>query len=74
MAEKAIACKRVDYFDAGTLVVWDVDVLQGEWVKVYRSSDPWNPTVYRRGDLAEAEPAVPGWQLAVDALFPNLWH
>jgi Uma2 family endonuclease len=74
MAEKAIACKRVDYFDAGTLVVWDVDVLQGEWVKVYRSSDAWNPAVYRRGDLAEAEPAVPGWQLAVDALFPNLWH
>jgi hypothetical protein len=26
--------------------------------------------MYRRGDLAEAEPAVPGWSIAVDDLFP----
>ena len=63
-----MAAKRHDYFAAGTLVVWDVDVLESEQVRVYRSSDPENPTVYRRGDLAEAEPAVPGWTIPVEDL------
>ena len=26
-------------------------------------------TLYRRGEIAEAEPAVPGWTMAVDDLF-----
>ncbi|MBI4478262.1 MAG: Uma2 family endonuclease [Acidobacteria bacterium] len=68
-AERAMARKRADYFAAGTLVVWDVDVLREACVRVYRVSDPENPTVYRRGALAEAEPAVLGWTLAVDELF-----
>lgn len=67
-AEKDMAEKRVDYFAAGTLVVWDVDLLSEDVVKVYRASDPYNPTVYRRGGIAEAEPAVPGWKMAVDEL------
>lgn len=68
-AESAIAAKRRDYFAAGTLVVWDVDLLGHEVVKVYRSSQPHKPSMYRRGEIAEAEPAVPGWQMAVDELF-----
>jgi len=28
-----------------------------------------NAKVYRRGDVAEAEPAVPGWTMIVDELF-----
>jgi Uma2 family endonuclease len=68
-AEAGIAAKRGDYFAAGTLVVWDVDLLSVDVVKVYRSSDPGHPTVYRRGDVAEAEPAVPGWTMPVDELF-----
>jgi Uma2 family endonuclease len=68
-AERAIEEKRADYFAAGTLVVWDVDLLSAEVVKVYRATDPTTPTVYRRGELAEAEPAVPGWHLAVDELY-----
>ncbi|HEV2764500.1 MAG TPA: Uma2 family endonuclease [Pyrinomonadaceae bacterium] len=68
-AEAEIASKRRDYFAAGTLVVWDVDLLSDEVVKVYRASDPDNPTAYRRGELAEAEPAVPGWRMPVDELF-----
>jgi Uma2 family endonuclease len=68
-AEQAIADKRADYFAAGTLVVWDVDLLNVDVVKVYRASDPGHPRVYRRGDLAEAEPAVPGWTMPVDDLF-----
>ena len=68
-AERAMADKRADYFAAGTLVVWDVDLLSEDVVKVYRASDPDNPTVFRRGKVAEAEPALPGWRMLVDDLF-----
>ncbi len=68
-AESEMARKRADYFAAGTLVVWDVDLLSPVVVKVYRATDPDNPTVYQRGQLAEAEPAVPGWTMPVDDLF-----
>jgi Uma2 family endonuclease len=68
-AERAIAEKCADYFASGTLVVWDVDVLRAQTIRVYRASAPETPTVYRRGDIAEAEPAVPRWRLPVDDLF-----
>lgn len=68
-AEKEMAAKRRDYFDTGTLVVWDVDLLGDDVVRVYRASDPDHPTIYRRDDIAEAEPAVPGWRFPVDELF-----
>jgi len=70
-AERKIAAKRADYFAAGTLVVWDVDVLNNYIVRVYRATEPETPVIYRRGQLAEAEPAVPGWTMAVDDLFPE---
>jgi Uma2 family endonuclease len=69
-AAAEMAAKRADYFAAGTLVVWDVDPL-AETVQVYRASDPEKPVVYRRGEIAEAEPAVPGWRMAVDDIFVN---
>jgi len=68
-AEEAIAHKRTDYFAAGTLVVWDVDLLSSEVVKVYGATDPTNPRICLRGEMAEAEPAVPGWTMPVDDLF-----
>lgn len=68
-AERQMAKKRADYFAAGTLVVWDVDILSDEVVRVYRAGDPESATIYRRGEVAEAEPAVPGWTMAVDDLF-----
>jgi Uma2 family endonuclease len=68
-AERQMAEKRADYFAAGTLVVWDVDLRSNEVVKVYRATDPDHPTIYGRGVLAEAEPAVPGWTMPVDDLF-----
>jgi len=68
-AERQMAAKRDDYFAAGTLVVWDVDLLSDDVVKVYRAREPQTPTVYRRGELAEAEPALPGWTMPVDDLF-----
>jgi Uma2 family endonuclease len=68
-AEVEMAEKRADYFEAGSLVVWDVDLLGDDIVKVYRATDPAQPTIYRRGEIAEAEPAVPGWTMPVDDLF-----
>ena len=68
-AARTIARKIQDYFAAGTKVVWDVDLLGDDVVKVYRAIAPNSPTVYRRGDTAEAEPAVPGWTFSVDKLF-----
>ena len=67
-AERELAEKQLDYFAAGTLVVWDVDLLSDDVIKVYRFTNPENPTIYRRGDIAEAEPAVPGWRMPVDEL------
>ena len=68
-AERRLAAKRADYFAAGTLVVWDVDILRDEVVRVYRASDPQTATIYRRGERAEADPAVPEWSMPVDDLF-----
>ena len=67
--ERRMAKKRRDYFTAGTLVVWDVDLLSESVVKVYRADQPETPTVYRRGERAEAELAVPGWSMPVEDLF-----
>ncbi|MFP5261977.1 MAG: Uma2 family endonuclease [Blastocatellia bacterium] len=68
-AERAMARKRADYFAAGTLVVWDVDVLKEEVVRVYRAGEPEGPRVYRRGEVADADPALPGWSMPVGDLF-----
>jgi Uma2 family endonuclease len=68
-AEQELAAKRADYFTTGTLVVWDVDLLSEDVVKVYRADDPNNPKIYRRGEMAEAEPAVTDWSMPVDDLF-----
>ena len=71
-AEREMAAKRSDYFAAGTLVVWDVDLLSDGVVRVYRNGDADNPSaLHRRGELADAEPAVPGWTMPVDDLFAS---
>ena len=63
-----MADKRADYFAAGTQVVWDVDTV-AECIYVYKALDPTRPVTNHRGELAEAEPAVPGWSVAVDWVF-----
>jgi len=70
-AEKEMAAKRADYFASGTKVVWDVDLLSEEVVRVYRAEAPERPSVYRRHEVAEAEPAVCGWRMPVDDLFED---
>jgi Uma2 family endonuclease len=68
-AERAMREKRADYFACGTLVVWDVDLQSEDVIKSYKASDPDHPVIFRRGEVADAEPAVPGWRMAVDELF-----
>lgn len=68
-AEREIKEKIADYFTAGTLVVWDVDLLGEDVVRAYRADNSDRPDIYRRGELANAEPALSGWAMAVDDLF-----
>ncbi|HZE71062.1 MAG TPA: Uma2 family endonuclease [Pyrinomonadaceae bacterium] len=68
-AEKKMAQKRADYFAAGTLVVWDVDVLREKLVRAYRADVPDSPQVYCSEDIANAEPALPGWMVSVSDLW-----
>jgi Uma2 family endonuclease len=66
--EAEMAEKRADYFQAGTKVVWDVDP-DAETVTSYRHDRPNQLTVFHRGQTADAEPAAPGWRIAVDDIF-----
>ncbi len=66
-AETAMTEKRADYFEAGTLAVWDVDPI----AQTITLHTPTSEIVFRCGDLAHAEPALPGWTLDVAALFVN---
>lgn len=68
-AEREMTEKRDDYFACGTLVVWDVDLLHDEVVRAYSADDPENPRIFYRGEIADAEPAVPGWRFEVNRLF-----
>ena len=68
VAEAAMAAKRADYFEAGTLVVWDVDPVD-LLVRKYQADSPDRPTRFVPGEWADAEPAVSGWRLAVDRIF-----
>jgi len=67
-AEIRLAAKRADYFEAGSLVVWDVDPIN-ERVRKFRADAQAEPMVFVKGQTAEAEPAVPGWRMRVEAIF-----
>src|SRR5262245_2200666 len=60
-AEKRLAEKSRDYFAAGTECVWDVDMQSTDVIKSYFSDNPDHPVVFRRGEVADAGRAVPGW-------------
>lgn len=68
-AEEKMARKRADYFAAGTVAVWDVDVLRDRVIRCHRSDDPDDPRIFHSGEIADAEPALPGWSMPVDDLF-----
>jgi Uma2 family endonuclease len=67
-AEAAFTAKRADYFEAGSQVVWDVDP-KADLIRSYRSDSPDQPVVFGRGQVADAEPAVPGWRVFIDEIF-----
>jgi Uma2 family endonuclease len=67
-AELEMASKRDDYFESGTLAVWDVDP-ESEQIGLYTPDKPSRPIVFRRGQTANAGNAVPGWSVAVDEVF-----
>ena len=67
-AEREIAEKIADYFAAGTRVVCDVDLLSPDVVRQYTPDRPKTRVIFRAGEIADAEPAVPGWRLSVDLL------
>ena len=66
-AQREMATKRADYFEAGTAVVWDVDTVAG-LIHKYERDRPDRPTTFARGEVADAEPAVAGWRVAVAAV------
>ena len=68
-ADDEYADKRADYFEAGTICVWDVDPIAETVARYASPTDPG--TVFHRGDIADAEPAVPGWRMAVDEIFDS---
>lgn len=70
-ADRDSTAERADYFEAGTLVVWDVDPI-AEVIRSYRHDRPDAPITFSRGQIADAEPAVPGWRVEVDRLFPAM--
>ena len=72
--EVELELKRADYFAAGTLVVWDVDLFSPDVVKKYTVQNPATPETFKRGELANAEPAVPGWTFEVNRVFDPVWE
>ena len=68
-AERSIVAKRADYFAAGTLVVWDVDP-KADRIQAFRPDAPEGPENFARGGMAHARPAVEGWAIEVDRVFP----
>jgi len=68
-AEQRIRRKRMDYFAAGTVAVWDVDVLRDEVVRKYTLERVDDAVVFTREQVADAEPALPGWKMPVEDIF-----
>jgi hypothetical protein len=52
-----MAANRQDYFDAGTIAADRVDATT-------------QPSLFAKGQVAEAEPALPGWRVPLDEFFP----
>lgn len=74
VAETEMRDKRADYFAAGTEVVWDVDT-RSEAAAVRKFTKETGADIpsetFGRTDSADAEPALPGFSVAVSDLFPD---
>ena len=67
-ANRAYRAKRADYFAAGTRVVWDVDPVY-QTIDRYRTEKPEISQRFSDHDIADAEPALPGWRVPLDDIF-----
>jgi Uma2 family endonuclease len=73
-AEAEMAAKRRDYFAAGSLVVWDVDLLSETMIVRKYTAEVGTDrpaATFHRDETADAEPAVPGWTMPVNDLFED---
>ena len=71
-AERDMREKRADYFATETEVVWGVDLLSEDVVvyKYTKAGGAQTPVAtYKRGETADAEPALPGFTMPVNDLF-----
>ena len=66
-AQRDISAKIADYFAAGTLAVWDVDLLSENVVTLHQPQA--GPQTFGRGDVANAGAALADWTMAVDEIF-----
>ena len=66
-ADRAIAAKIQEYFAAGTLAVWDVDLQNENVVTLHLPDVP--SQIFRRGDTSHAGAALPGWTMEVEEIF-----
>ncbi len=60
--------KRAQYFENGTLVVWDVDPDRRK-IWVYEASEPKKGREYKAEDNIECEPLLPGWRRSLADFF-----
>ena len=67
-AQPEVADKRADYFEAGTAVVWDVDPL-AKTIAAYPATSPRQPQVFASGQIADAEPLLPGLRVKLSEVF-----
>jgi len=43
--------------------------LSEDVIKSYSRNKPNAPRIFRRGEIADAEPALPNWKMKIDELF-----
>lgn len=68
-AEMKLAAKRRDYFECGTKAVWDVDLENEEVIKLYSTHEHTPVQIFKKNQLAHANPAIPNWEFKVSELF-----
>jgi Uma2 family endonuclease len=58
-----------EYFAAGTRLIWDIDPENATVIS--HRPDSGQPVVFTDGEIANAEPYLPGWKIEVRGLFSD---
>ena len=67
-AEREIAAKRADYFEAGTKLFGMLIRFPAEGFQLSSGRARASPHLFA-GQIADAEPAVPGWRIEIEHIF-----